>query len=67
MYIKALKKILLLAQGTHQPSGTASQASSIMQMRFSSRHVSSTDTNTLMLDVTVQAPEKTLTFHQSLA
>lgn len=47
-----LKNILLLAQGAHQPSGTASQASSIMQMRFSIHHVSSTGTNTLMLDVT---------------
>lgn len=63
MYTEALKRILLLAQGAHQPSGTASQASSIMQIIFSIRHVSSTGTNTFMLDVTAKAPEKALPFH----
>lgn len=61
------KKNLLLTQGVHQPSGTASQASSIMQIGFSIRNASSTDTNALMLDVPAQAPEKTLPFHPSSA
>lgn len=66
-YRGSQNEVLLLTQGVHQPSGTASQASSIMQIRLSIRHVSSTDTNALMLDVPAQAPEKTLPFHPSSA
>lgn len=40
-----------MAQGAHQPSGTASQASSIMQTKRSILQVSSSGTDTLMVDV----------------